>query len=267
MRMGGTVARISIAPVKSLGLLHPEEIEIGPHGVVGNRRFWLVDEDGRLFNNKRFGPMVRIRPEWDEESRTLALTLPDGERVEGVVELGEPVAAEMYGHPHPSRRVIGPWEEAISRVAGQRLSLLWAEDHATDRGFRGGDISLVSRASLERLGREGGADRPIDGRRFRLLLEIDGVEEHAEDEWLGTQVQVGDAVLQLNGDVGRCVVTTHDPDTGITDFDTLGTLARYRREGRNESLPLGVYGAVAVPGRVRLGDAVLPLRESLLTTT
>jgi uncharacterized protein YcbX len=264
--MSGTVVRISIAPVKSLGLLHPQEIEIGSHGVVGNRRFWLVDEDGRLFNNKRCGPLVRIHPEWDEQSRVLALTLPDGERVEGVVELGEAVAAEMYKHPHPSRRVIGPWEDAISRVAGQKLTLLWADDHATDRGYRGGDISLVSRASLDRLGREGGADRPIDGRRFRLLLEIDGVDEHAEDDWLGTRVQVGGAVLQLNGDVGRCVVTTHDPDTGVTDFDTLGALARYRREGRNEPLPLGVYGAVAVPGRVRIGDAVLP-QESLLTAT
>jgi uncharacterized protein YcbX len=265
--MSGTVVRISIAPVKALGLLHPEKIEIGPDGVVGDRRFWLVDEDGRLFNNKRCGSMVRIHPEWSEESRTLALTLPDGERVEGVVELGEPVAAEMYRHPHPSRRVIGPWEDAISRVAGQNLTLLWADDHARDRGYRGGGISLVSRASLDRLGREGGADGPIDGRRFRLLLEIAGVEEHAEDEWLGTQVQVGDAVLQLNGDIGRCVVTTHDPDTGVTDLDTLGALARYRREGRNEPLPLGVYGSVAVPGRVRIGDAVLPLQGSLLATT
>ena len=265
--MSGRVTRISIAPVKSLGLVHPDEIELSAHGVSGDRRFWLVDEDGRLFNNKRCGPMVRIRPEWNEESRTLALTLPDGERVEGVVELGEPVAAEMYRHPHPSRRVIGPWEDAISRVAGQNLTLLWADDHARDRGYRGGGISLVSRASLDRLGREGGADGPIDGRRFRLLLEIDGVEEHAEDEWLGTQVQVGDAVLQLNGDIGRCVVTTHDPDTGVTDLDTLGALARYRREGRNEPLPLGVYGSVAVPGRVRIGDAVMPLQGSLLAAT
>jgi uncharacterized protein YcbX len=265
--MSGTVVRISVAPVKSLGLVHPEEVEIGRHGVAGNRRFWLVDEDGRLFNNKRSGPIVRIRPEWDEESRTLALTLPDGERVEGVVELGEHVAAQMYGHPHPSRRVVGPWEDAISRVAGTSLTLLWAEDHATDRGYRGGDISLVSRASLDRLGREADADRPIDGRRFRLLFEIDGVDDHAEDEWLGTQVQVGDAVLLLNGDIGRCVVTSHDPETGITDLDTLGTLARYRREGRNEPLPLGVYGSVAVPGRVRVGDAVLPLQGSLLAAT
>jgi len=118
------VVRISIAPVKSLGLVHPDEVEIGPRGVVGNRRFWLLDEDGRLFNNKRNGPMQRIRPEWDEESRTLALTFPDGARGEGFVELGEPVAAEMYGELHPSRHVIGPWQDAISRFVGRKLTLL-----------------------------------------------------------------------------------------------------------------------------------------------
>jgi hypothetical protein len=262
--MSGYVTRISIAPVKSLGLVHPHEVEVGPRGVAGDRRFWLVDEDGRLFNNKRCGPLMAIRPEWDEESLALALTLPDGQRIEGVVELGDEVAAEMYGDPAPSHRVIGPWQDAISQVAGRPLALLWADEHATDRGARGGHISVVSAASLGRLGEEGGSDGPPDGRHFRMLFEIDGVEAHEEDEWLGRQVQVGDAVLVLNGDVGRCVATTFDPDTGLPDFDTLNVLARYRREGRNEPLPFGVYGAVVVPGRVRVGDSVQPLQRSVL---
>ena len=100
-----------------------------------------------------------------------------------------------------------------------------------------------------------------------MLFEIDGVDPHEEDEWLGTQVRVGDATIVLNGDVGRCLVTSHDPDTGVTDLDTLGTLAGYRREGRNEPLPFGVYGAVVVPGRVRLGDAVVPSRAASLAST
>jgi uncharacterized protein YcbX len=253
--------------VKSLGLLHPEEIDVERHGVPGNRRFWLVDADGRLFNNKRGGTLVRIRPSWDEDSRALSLEFPDGERVEGIVELGEAVDTKMYRHPHPSRRVVGPWEEAISAFAGEPLTLLYAESHAVDRGYRGGTVSLVSRGSLDRLGEEGGRSEPVDGRRFRMLFEIDGVPAHAEDEWLGTQVRVGEATILVNGDVGRCVVTTHDPDTGVTDFDTLKTLAAYRREGRNEPLPFGVYGSVVVPGRVRVGDAVEPMQERLLTAT
>ena len=132
--MEAHVVRISIAPVKSLGLVHPESVDLRPDGVQGDRRFWLVDADGRLFNNKRNGPMMTIRPAWDEATRQLSLSFPDGTQVAGRVELGEPVALELYGRPHPSRRVIGPWEEAISRSVGRPLTLLWSEEHATDRG-------------------------------------------------------------------------------------------------------------------------------------
>lgn len=211
--------------------------------------------------------MVQIQPEWDETTRVLALVFPDGSRVEGIVELGEQVDAVMYGHPHPSCRVLGPWEDAVSEFVGEPVTLLWAEEHAVDRGYRGGTVSLVSRGSLERLREEAGAAEPVDGRRFRMLFEIDGVPAHEEDEWLGAQVRIGDATIVLQGDVGRCVVTSHDPDRGVTDLDTLGVLARYRREGRTEPLPFGVYGTVAVPGRVRVGDAVLPLQDRLLAAT
>jgi uncharacterized protein len=252
------VVRISIAPVKSLGLVHPDGVELGPDGVQGDRRFWLVDEDGRLFNNKRNGPMVAIEPTWDEETRQLSLRFPDGDEVEGTVELGEPVAAELYRRPHQSRRVIGPWEEAISLFVGRPLTLLWSEGHATDRGRAGGTVSLVSRGSLERLGEEAGARTPVDGRRFRMMFELDGLAAHREDAWIGSRVQLGAAQIVVNGDVGRCVVTSHDPDRGITDLDTLGTLARYRPDGHDEPLPFGVYGGVAVPGRVQVGDTVRP---------
>jgi uncharacterized protein YcbX len=262
----GRVARISIAPVKSLGLVRLEEVRLERGGVTGDRRFWLVDEDGRLMDDKRCGSLVRIRPEWDEATRWLALTLPRGERVEGVVELGELVAVELYGERLPSRPVVGPWAAAISRVAGRPLTLLWAEGGAVDRGLRGGTVSLVSRASLTRLAEEAGV-ATVDGRRFRMLFEIEGVGAHAEDEWLGSRVAIGDAVVAVAGDVGRCAVTTHDPDTGVPDLDTLGTLARYRSEGRVERLPFGVYGSVTVPGRVRLGDPVRPSQGALLTAT
>jgi MOSC domain-containing protein len=252
------VVRISIAPVKSLGLVHPDGVELGPNGVQGDRRFWLVDEDGRLFNNKRNGPMVAIEPRWDEATRHLSLRFPDGEEVEGTVELGEPVAAVLYRRPHPSRRVIGPWEEAISHSVGRPLTLLWSEGHATDRGRAGGTVSLVSRGSLERLGEEAGARTPVDGRRFRMMFELDGLAAHGEDDWIGSRVQLGAAQIVVNGDVGRCVVTSHDPDRGITDLDTLGTLARYRPDGHDEPLPFGVYGAVNAPGRVQVGDTVRP---------
>lgn len=255
--MEGRVVRISIAPVKSLHLVDAGEVELTRAGVVGDRRFWLVDANRRLVNGKRHPQLMRVLPEWDEDSRTLALSFPDGSVVEGVVEPGEPFEAELYRTPHPSRTVPGPWQDALSEFAGEPLTLLWSEGGAQDRGNdRGGWASLVSRGSLERMRVEAGAAEPVDGRRFRMLFEIDGVEAHEEDGWLGHQVAIGDAVIAPIGDVGRCVVTTCDPDTAVSDFDTLKLLAGYRREGVREPLPFGVYCDVSVAGRVRVGDSV-----------
>ena len=256
--MEGRVVRICIAPVKALHVVNPDEVELTHAGVVGDRRFWLVDADRRLVNGKRHPELMRVQPEWDEASRRLALAFPDGSVVEGDVEPGEPFAAELYGTPHPSRLVSGPWQQALSEFAGEPFTLLWSEGGARDRGNdRGGWASLISQGSLAALGAEGGADPP-DGRHFRMLFEIDGVEPHEEDTWLGHRVTIGEAVIVPLGDVGRCVVTTRNPDTGVFDFDTLNVLAGYRREGVNEPLPFGVYCDVAVPGRVRVGDAVQP---------
>jgi hypothetical protein len=217
-----------------------------------------------LYAGKRDGSMMRIRPEWDESTRRLALTFPEGEHVEGVVELGERVDAELYRLSRPSHRVIGPWEEAISRFVGRPLELLWADDGAVDRSPRGGTVSLVSRASLAQLGEEAGVEA-VDGRRFRMLFELDGVDAHEEDSWIGTEVGIGEATVELNGDIGRCIVTSRDPDTGVVDLPTLVTLAAYRRDGVSEPLPFGVYGSVLVPGRVRVGDIARPLYTTSMT--
>ena len=75
-------------------------------------------------------------------------------------------------------------------------------------------------------------------------------------------MQIGEATVAFNGDIGRCIVTSRHPDTGVPDVPTLVTLASYRREGKTEPLPFGVYGSVRVPGRVRVGDIAKPLSLS-----
>jgi uncharacterized protein YcbX len=257
--MDARVVRICIAPVKALHVFERDEVELTRAGVVGDRRFWLVDRDRRLVNGKAHPKLMRVRPEWDEASRRLALSFPDGSVVEGEVQPGELFEAELYGTPHPSRLVPGPWQEALSEFVGEPVTLLWSEDGAQDRGKdQGGWASLISRGSLEQMRAEAAAAEPVDGRRFRMLFEIDGVEAHEEDTWLGNRVAIGDAVIVPLGDVGRCAVTTCDPDSGVSDFDTLKLLAGYRRDGVTEPLPFGVYCDVAVPGRVRVGDSVRP---------
>ena len=203
---------------------------------------------------------MRVVSEADRDGRVLALRFPDGTVVAGEVEPGEPVETGFFGRPVQGHLVDGPWSQALSDFAGASLRLIRTDEPGagSDRGARG-TVSLVSAASLERLAAEAGVDA-VDGRRFRMLFTIDGVAAHEEDGWVGRDVAVGDAVLRPNGLVGRCAVTTHDPDTGVPTLDTLHVLRAYRGDvPTDEPLPFGVWGEVVRPGRVAVGDSVAPI--------
>jgi len=153
--------------------------------------------------------------------------------------------------------VEGPWSEAISSFAGRSLRLVEADGDgaAVDRGGAG-TVTLISRASLDRLAAEAGA-WSLDPRRFRMLIEIEGVAEHEEDAWVGHTTRVGQATLSWGGHVGRCLITSRDPDSGAIDLPTLDILRGYRNDSvTTEPLPFGIYGEVLEPGIVRIGDDV-----------
>ena len=255
--MAATISWISYTPVKGLALLQPAEVELTGRGVADDRRFHVIDARGRLTNGKRLGVLQQVRPEWHEADRRLVLRFAD-HVVDDVVSLGEENTTIFYGRPVRGRLVVGPFNDALSELAGEPLRLVQPSraGDGIDRG-KSGAVSLLSRASLEPLREAAEADGPVDERRFRMLLGIDGVEAHAEDGWIGREVRIGGAVVVPRGHVGRCLITSRDPDTGERDLDTLGALRRYRGGVEaTEPLPFGVYGEVRVPGRVALGDPV-----------
>lgn len=256
--LAGRIARISLTPVKGLALEHPSAIELGRDGAPGDRRFYLVDDAGVLVAGKRLGRLVQLRARLDEPAGRLELELPGGELVAGEVRDGRPLETSFHGQPRQAIAVDGPWSEAISAWAGRPLRLVRPErrGEGVDRG-RSGAVTLLSVASLEELRRATACDGELDSRRFRMLFLVDGVAAHGEDAWLGRRLRVGGAIVRVNGNVGRCAVTTQDPETGRPDVDTLGALAAYRGSlPSTEPLPFGVWGEVDAPGRVRLGDAV-----------
>ena len=249
------VSRIAIAPVKGLALVHPQEVVLGRAGVASDRRFHLVDPDGRLVNNKTCGELMQVHPEVGGDADTLTLRFPGGETVSGEVAVGEAVETSFYGRPVRGRLVEGPWSAALSEHAGRPLRLVRTDEHgaAIDRTHV---VSLVSDGSLRALARQAGVDT-VDGRRFRMTIELDGCGEHEEDDWIGDEVEVGGARIRVTGPVGRCVVTTRNPDSGASDFDTLGVLAGYRTLREGKSFGCGVCGDVLLEGPVRVGDTLL----------
>lgn len=251
------VAWISQCPVKGLAIRQLDECELTEAGIAGDREFFLVDENDRLVNSKGLGVLQQVVPRYERDEGSLTLAFPDGTTVAREVAFNGSVSAQFWDVALDVRVVDGPWSEALSAYAGRNLRLVAASGPATDRR-RAGAATLLGTGSLQALARVLGVDE-VDGRRFRMNFGIEGLGEHEEDRWLGRRVRLGSAVVVPQGNVGRCAVTTQNPDTGAPDLDTLKALAAYRGAIEStERLPFGVHAAVAQPGRVRVGDAVQP---------
>ena len=242
------VVRINVTPVKSLRLHHPEAVELGPDGAREDRRFLLVDDGRRLYNGKRDTSLVRSSATWDPAERRLAVTMPDGSVIDGEVSADGATLVEVYGRQVRGRVIVGPWADAFSDLVGRALTLVEREDGAWATDSR--PATLVSRGSL------GIIDG--DGRRFRMLLELDGLEPLGEEAWGSRRVRVGDATLLVGRPTPRCAVPSASPDTGVRDRDVLRELIEGRGPVDGEPC-LGVYAEVLEPGTVRVGDALEPL--------
>ncbi len=250
---------LSTTPVKGLHICAREELVLERTGVAENRRFYLIDERARMVNGKTIGILAAVRADYDPGGELLTMAFPDGSLASDTVELGAKIETRFFSRTPVARLVHGPWSQAISNYAGRQLRLVRAQERlggGVDRGVEG-SVSLISRASVEHLEAIAGG-HTVDARRFRMLIEVAGTDAHAEDRWVGQAVQIGQARVAFRGHVGRCLVTSQSPDSGLVDMPTLELLSYRRDLPTTEPLAFGVFGEVLEPGLVRLGDTVSP---------
>ena len=246
------ITEIATAPVKGFALAARDQVYLGERGVVDNRRFFLVDGDGRRLRSSLTPWPVVVSATYDEDREELTMRFPDGRELSASAAGGvETVRCVVSNGTLEARVVPGPWTEPLSGLAGHPVRVVRPE---LPGATLVAPVTFVSRASLDRLAEEAG--RAIDSRRFRMLFTIDGCGAHEEDEWDGRAARVGEALLRFGGPVDRCAVTTRDPDTGTRDLDTLRLIKNYRGMPRNGKIDFGVYADVVEPGLVRVGDSV-----------
>ena len=247
------VARLNIAPVRSLGLETRDEIVLGPLGVAEDRRFFVIDDGGRLLDQVILGEMVQVGAWTNPEATVLRLTFPNGTVCEDEVRLGGPIEAPIHGRVGIGHIVNGPLGETLGAFLGRSVRIVRCDRVGGTR--RAHPATLVTDGSLDALGAVLGVG-DVDARRFRMLIELEGGAAHEEDAWLGGRIGLGQTVLRISGQVARCAITTHDPDTGKRDYDTLHAIKEYRGQMNGKDLMFGVWGEVETPGRIRLGDEV-----------
>jgi uncharacterized protein YcbX len=214
-------------PVKSMGGERLDACLITDRGLEGDRRWALVDGVAN-----RAGKLLSIRQ--DERLMTYQARLGD-HGVEVVT-------------PHGELRRLD--DQLVAALAEQTARPLTLRDLA-GANFDDSPVLVVNLASVAAFGLEAGV--PIDRRRFRANLYLDGLEPEEELRWLGRRIRAGDAELEVIKRCDRCVVITRDPDTTTASPELLRILTD------THETCMGLYCGVVRPGRVAVGDLCGPV--------
>jgi uncharacterized protein len=248
-----TVSELAIVPVKGMRLQRRTQIQLGQQGITGDRDFLIVDEDRNLLQTARNPGLLRIEPSWDPAQNLLALRFPDGSVVQDAPEPGAAAVTRMYdGREIPGRVISGPLSAALSGYLGQAVHLF--KRAAGHLGSDDAQVTLMSEASLHALAAEFSGTVP-DPRRFRMTITVVGADPWAEHSWGGQELRIADTTLRVLEPVPRCVVTTRDPESGVTDARVLHALAKLRGK---KDITFGVWCEVIQPGHIHVDDTVIP---------
>lgn len=269
------LSALFLYPVKSLGGIAVDSAAVDALGFVGDRRFMVVDENGRFLTQRTLPRMALIKTALTPQALQLSHTGHD--------TLTVPLASD----PAAPLRTVSIWksEGLLAEDAGDHAAT-WLSDMLSTRcrlvrigrEFRrpvlkaaavSGDIVtfadacpflLISEASLadlnDRLAERGENAVPMN--RFRPNLVVTGGAAFAEDTW--SRLQIGPVTFRSGGPCIRCPIPTIDQETAERGKEPILTLATYRR---NATQPTEVnFGQNLIhetkSGVLRVGDRVVP---------
>lgn len=130
----------------------------------------------------------------------------------------------------------------------QSVRIVRMDDHGiTDTAYP--SISLLNQGSNDEMAHAMKQDISI--KRWRGNIVFSGLEAWREFDWVGQQIRIGTAVLDIKEPITRCMAPTANPDTGQRDANILGTLID--RFGHQE---FGIYATVVESGHIKLGDSI-----------
>jgi uncharacterized protein YcbX len=264
--MGTRLTGLHLYPLKSAAAFSVGQADLDSLGLVGDRRWMLVDPDGRPLTQRELPRLARIH----------AIPAPGGGLE--VVAVGMPllqfkvpgpeaplIQTELQRKPAEGRLAAMDPEDWLSEFLETPCRLLyvppslarpvaapWGREQDRTAFTDGFPVLLIGEASLAALNAR--LDRRVPMDRFRPNLVVSGTEPFEEDEW--QRVRIGSLEFRSVKPCPRCVVTTVDQSTGERDpaGEPLATLATFRKQDGKVWFGMNLIHEVA--GQLRLGDPV-----------
>ena len=278
-----TIAQLWVYPVKSCAGISLTEAELTDTGLLYDRAWMVVDEDGEFVTQRELPRMALIQTAFkmgqlvlrapgmlalhlalDAAEGPLKVRVWDDEVM--ACDMGD-LAAQWFSDflspeaPANLKRLrLARFDPEVRRVS----SLEWTGGREATTQFADGFSLLVtSTASLaelnQRLGAAGHA--PVAISRFRPNIALDGVQAHDEDRVGTLHISTSDAVAQIEPvkPCARCPMPNIDPATARSSPEVNDTLQAYRQDPRLHGAITFGMNAIVLEGDgqvLRVGQAV-----------
>jgi uncharacterized protein len=297
-----TLDRITLYPVKSLDGVDVEEAHVLPSGGLEfDRRWRLVDLDGRVVNAKRSARFHAIRAEFALAERIVSLSIDAAALAARAIPGIEQVAALS---PESFHLVPGP--EGPCGWLSEALGIGVLLEERPDGGFPddrdAAGPTLVSTASLAEVARWFGFELAESRRRFRANLEIGGCDAFWEDTLASParpglapsladlpgdipadpyaslpppepqEFSIGEARFKATNVCKRCIVPTRDARTGAVTAHFRDAFEARRSRGLRPDVDASGWGhlyrlgvntvVTSMPGMLEVGAKAVSIIQA-----
>ncbi|RED14374.1 MOSC domain-containing protein [Pontivivens insulae] len=242
-----TVSNLWRYPVKGVGTEPLGSVVLREGQCLPGDRAFAIAQDGATTNGEWAPCMNFVR----------------GAKAGTLMAIEAQSAGESLTFTHPDRPALTVQLPADGQALIDWIAPLYPENRpapvrvvtATEQGMTDApfpSISILSNTSRTILSQRAG--RPLDQRRFRGNIWLDGMDPWQEWEWIGKNLRIGGAVLEVRERNTRCRATHADPMTGKDDVNVLSVL-----EQGWDHRDFGVYAVCVQGGEIAVGDVVTVL--------
>ena len=259
-----TLNEIYIYPVKSLGGLALQETEVTNRGLKHDRRWMLVDEQGR-FLSQRTSPNMALFKLVPETGGFRVIYMPDGSSViiRFSATMGESLPVTIWDDTCTGTLVDTEADRWFSARLNCACRLVYMADDALrpvdERYAKQAELVsfadayptlLIGQASIDYLNQQ--LPDPVEADRFRPNLIFTGGYAHQEDQM--AHITINHIDFYGVKPCARCVMIGINQQTGRVGKEPAKTLATYRQW--NKKVYFGQNLLHQGCGKIRVGDEV-----------
>lgn len=236
-------------PLKSHGREALDSVTMIAGQTMPGDRVWAVAHDASKADGSQWAPCANFTR--GAKAPQLMAINAQLEDVTGQLTLSHPDRPDLSFDPDAAadlQRFLD-WEKPLTpadRAASARIVRVPGRG-MTDTDFP--SVSLCNWASHRAV--EAAIGHDLSPKRWRGNIWFDLGAPWAENDLMGSQIQIGEVTFLIRERVTRCMATTANPETGVRDADTLKTLKD--TWGHQD---FSVYAEVITGGDIRLGDSV-----------